>query len=119
MHPNIKKIGNKNLHPGIYHQDGAIGRIKNSKVKYGANKIWMFAKFLCPFFKLKGPFFLVSLVFIPAVEQELQLIVAVIQKPEDTHHGQIELLQVTEIGTGMLLDLKNSFICDAERVALQ
>jgi len=119
MDPDLEKVRDKNIHPVVDHEYGAIRRIEYGQVQDGSQKGLMFTEFFSPFLELLRPLVAVALVRIRAVKKELQLVVVVVHVPEDSHQRDIKLVQVTEIGPGMSLNLQRRLIRDAERVAAQ
>ena len=115
----LKVLSNESIHSIIDHENWTIGGIKYGEVKNGPKEVRMLAKLFRPSFKLVRPFFLIFSEIVFAVENEFKLVIGIVVIPEDPAKGQIKVVQMPEIETGMCADLFAGFIGNAKGVVLQ
>src|SRR5688572_5425487 len=94
MNTDLEMLGNERIHPVIYHQNGAVGRIEYSQVKHGSQEVLMCTKFFHPLFKLPCPLVPVLLTIVLSVKQEGELVIAVMPVPENAHQVNVKFVEV-------------------------
>ncbi len=119
MNFDLEILGDKSLHAVVYHQQWAVGRIEDGKVQYGAQEVGMLTEVLSPFLELLAPLSLVFFQVVHPIKEEGELVIGVVGITKNTHHVQVELLQVSEIISGMLLYFQGRVVGNSQWIAPQ
>lgn len=119
MDPDFKKLRYEYAYSGIKKKYGAVRGIENCEIQHSSQEVWVTTKFLCPFFKLNGPFRLIFFKSILSVKKKLKLIVAVESKPENSHEGKVKFFKMPEVIALMRLNFDNCLISDSKWIAFQ
>lgn len=110
MYPDAKILREKCLHTAINQQYGTVFGVKYSEIQHGAEEIPVAAKFFGPGFELIGPFLLIFHKIVPAVENELELVIVIKLIAENPHQVDVKFMQMDIAISLMLLNAHRHII---------
>ncbi len=113
MNSQLKKLGNENINSIANKLRFRFLGIKYGKFQYSPYKVFLLTKFSCPFFKLRGPLFIIFFEWVSTIKTKFKLIVVVVTKTKNSHQIYVQLAQFAKVFCLVLFNSQYGFIDQA------